>query len=343
MAPLNTPFLYFCDIIWVRFILILIGTMREKLKTTTIYDILEKNCSCFDLLEKEWIKQIDFLAFYVDPIKMSQNSPFDSSTVRDNPNWVSTEYENVYKMIDYDKWIMTYLYIEPWRAPIAVLRWDKQTIWTSKTEKWRISIYWKALKLFYSGQLDWLVDYVATYQDPLGCFRVDLCYDLDYRINEKCIWLKEKICLWDNLSLFPERWTYKWFGKKNWDIFIRIYDKTLDLKKDKNINAWLYPEWYKECCWRTEFKLGWVYSRAQSPLKWLLWLDRNLEYCRDYSNDRNYLWCILYNTIQAVSSYVIDPNEQYEILNKAKSILDSKLDRLDKNMIKTSVETVSQL
>lgn len=33
-----------------------------------------------------------------------------------------------------------------------------------------------------------------------------------------------------------------------------MYDKTLDLKKDKNSMAWLYPEFYTSECWRLECK-----------------------------------------------------------------------------------------
>ena len=55
-------------------------------------------------------------------------------------------------------------------------------------------------------------------------------------------------------------------GEKRSPIFFRIYDKTQDLRKDKNCFSWLYPAFYTKECRRLECQLSGDYSRSMSPI-----------------------------------------------------------------------------
>lgn len=71
--------------------------------------------------------QVDYLRFYVPPEKwMLYGTPWDGSSVRDNPNREPTEYQNVYKMTDSKTSL--YSYNLPSVAPVSVLRWEKVNV-----------------------------------------------------------------------------------------------------------------------------------------------------------------------------------------------------------------------
>lgn len=187
-------------------------------------------------------EQLDFLSFWVKDSAFQLYSPFQINDLRDNPNWELTNYENVYQLVEPDKIVLQY--VVDWHSPVAILQWYKMKVtsnWNSQ-ERWKISVYWKWLRLYYCGMLDWLPDYINKYCDYV--VRADVCWDMKDRLPEGCIDLPNTVTYWEGVN-----WTYKWFWNKNSPLFIRIYDKTLDLKKDKNSMAWLYPEFYTSQCW----------------------------------------------------------------------------------------------
>ena len=198
-----------------------------------------------ELLTKSlFVEQLDFLTFWVDADKMALNSPFDINYLRDNPNWESTIYDNVYKLVEDDK--IVFQYVREGYSPVAILQWYKMKT-VNEWEKRKISVYWKWLRLYYCGLLDWLPDYINQYCGKV--IRADLCWDTKDKIPEWVVDLTNTVTYgeWQN-------WSYKWFGNKRSPLFIRIYDKTLDLSKDHNSMAWLYPDWYTSSCWRIECK-----------------------------------------------------------------------------------------
>ena len=141
-----------------------------------------------------FLEQLDFLSFWVDVSKMSKNSPFTSDYIwlRDNPNWETTIYDNVYQLIEEDKIVLQY--VREGCSPVAILQWYK--IKTAKEwEKWKISIYWKWLKLYYSGLLDWLPDYIDLYCWEV--IRADVCWDTKDKIPEAVVDLPNTITYWE--------------------------------------------------------------------------------------------------------------------------------------------------
>ena len=275
-------------------------------------DFLDKNLFC---------EQLDYLTFWVNDEKMSKNSPFWDCYIRDNPNWELTEFENVYKLVEEDKIVLQY--VRDWFSPVAILQWYRMSIkWV---DKWKISLYWKWLRLYYCGFLDWLPDYIDLYCDCV--IRADLCFDCDHKIPEDVVLkLKNTVTYWD-----WENWSYKWFWNKRSPLFIRIYDKTLDLKKDHNSMAWLYPDWYIKSCWRIEFKFTWRYANSMSALQWLGVVDRWWQVQKIKETKRNYLKSAFYNLLMYVD-FVPNKHLQYEILDSVKNMCVKKIVKL-KNFI----------
>ena len=262
-------------------------------------------------------EQLDFLAFWVDSQKMSLHSPFAiKNEFRDNPNWENTIYDNVYKLIDEDKIVLQY--VRDWFSPVAILQRYKMNIkWV---EKWKISVYWKWLRLYYCGLLDWLPDYIDTYCWEV--IRADLCWDCKEKIPEWVVDLTNTVTYWE-----WENRTYKWFWNKRSPLFIRIYDKTLDLKKDHNSMAWLYPERYIKSCWRIECKFTWRYASSMSALQWLWVVECDWQIQKQTDTKKNYLKSAFYNLLMYVD-FIPNKKLQYEILDSVKSLCNKKLKKL---------------
>lgn len=264
--------------------------------------------------------QLDFLAFRVNSDSFKLHSPFKWDSLRDNPNRELTNYENVYQFVEEDKIVLQY--VSDWHAPIAILQWykSKLTVKWKSTERWKISVYWKWLRLYYCGYLDWLPDYINMYCDEV--FRADVCWDMKERLPEAVIDLPNTVTYgeWEN-------WTYKGFWNKNSPLFIRIYDKTLDLKRDHNSMAWLYPEFYTDCCWRLECKFTWRYARSMSAIEWLWIVERTWKVQKLKENKRNYLKSAFYNLLMYID-FVPDRKLQYDILINVKDLCNKKLRKL---------------
>jgi len=289
----------------------------------TISDLILSHCSIFDWESMQGASafQLDFLSFYADPLKVSLYwSPYEYDIVRDNPNWLTTDYDNVYKFIDWN--MVMYQYVLPWVAPVSIFSWYQCKI--NWEWRWRVSIYGKALKLYYSWHLSWLRDYVIKY--AWECCRADLCRDFKEKLNSWIIDLDCSSTIPDDASR-----TYKSFWKKKSPLFVRIYDKTLDLRRDKNKYAWLYPDWYMDKCWRLEFQFTWNYSRSVSAVDWLDWLERDQVISPIVQSDRNALKTALYWVINLVNRVNFDDAEKILVLENAKDLITKKIKALMKN------------
>lgn len=262
-------------------------------------------------------EQLDFLAFWVDTEKMALNSPFGENIFRDNPNWESTIYDNVYQMIEEDKIVLQYV-IE-WYSPVAILQWYKMST-KNDGDKRKISIYWKWLRLYYCGYLDWLPDYIDQYCGEV--IRADLCWDTKEKIPEWVVDLDNTVTYWSG-----ENWSYKWFWNKRSPLFIRIYDKTLDLSKDHNSMAWLYPEWYTNSCWRIECKFTWRYAQSMSALQWLGVVERGWSIRKIKNPKRDYLKSAFYNLLMYID-FIPDRRVQYDLLDWIKTMCNKKMKKL---------------
>lgn len=285
-----------------------------------LFDLMFSHVSiCSDFLDKnKFIEQLDFLTFWVNVEKMAINSPFKLNVCRDNPNWELTKYENVYQMVEEDKIVLQY--VCDWFSPVAILQWYKMTT-REDWEKRKISIYWKWLRLYYCGLLDWLPDYINMYCDEV--IRADLCFDRKDKIDENVILkLSNSVTYWE-----WENRTYKWFWNRRSPLFIRIYDKTLDLKKDHNSMAWLYPEWYTNSCWRIEFKFTWRYAQSMTALEWLWIIDSKGSVQKLKNPKRDYLKSAFYNLLMYVD-FIPSREKQYQILDWIKILCNKKLKKL---------------
>lgn len=285
-----------------------------------LFDLVFSHVSlASDFLDKNlFIEQLDFLTFWVNPEKMSLNSPFTDYYLRDNPNWENTIYDNVYKLVEEDKIVLQY--VRDWFSPVAILQWYKMKT-LNDWEKRKISVYGKWLRLYYCWFLDWLPDYINMYCDKV--IRADLCFDRELKIPESVILkLKNTVTYWD-----WENRTYKWFWNKRSPLFIRIYDKTLDLKKDHNSMAWLYPDRYTNSCWRIEFKFTWRYAESMTALEWLGIVDSKWSVQKLKNPKRDYLKSAFYNLLMYVD-FVPDRRKQYELLDWIKMLCNKKLKKL---------------
>lgn len=273
-----------------------------------------------DFKNSRWrSEQLDFLAFRVDENSMSKNSPFSQlqGYCRDNPNWQPTKYDNVFQLVESDKIVLQY--VREWFTPVAILQWYKVKI---PNKEWRkISVYWKWLRLYYCWYLDWLPDYINEYAGDV--IRADLCWDNKYKIPESVVDLPCNIIVrewwWD--------WTYMWFWNKKSPLFIRIYDKTLDLAKDHNCMSWLYPDWYTVSCWRIECKFTQRYAQSMTALEWLGVVERNGTVQKIKNTKRNYLKSAFYNLLMYID-FIPDKRLQYEILDSVKNMCVWKIKKL---------------
>lgn len=284
-------------------------------------ELLKNHISIYENFENSrWrTEQLDFLAFRVDKDKMSKKSPFKDSELicRDNPNWELTEFENVYRFMDEDK--IVYQYVRDWYSPVVILQWYKVKI--PNKEGWKISVYWKWLRLYYCGYLDWLPDYIDQYAGDV--IRADLCWDNKEKIPD-CVVddLSCNITIWEG-----DNWSYKWFWNKRSPLFIRIYDKTKDLAKDHNSMAWLYPDWYISSCWRIECKFTQRYAQSMSALQWLGVVERNWSIRKIKNPKRDYLKSAFYNLLMYID-FIPDRRLQYDLLDWIKTLVNKKLKKL---------------
>ena len=163
----------------------------------SIYELVKSHVSIFDTNLQNvklplwtdktvnWIMQLDFLAWYPDKDRLElYGCPSDKSEIRDNPNRWPTEYENVFEKIEW-RWencMYDLQLIVPWKSPVAILNryYFKVREWNNYVYKWRISVYWKALKLYYMWYIPWLMDYIIKYNGI--CCRADLCWDFPCQI-----------------------------------------------------------------------------------------------------------------------------------------------------------------
>jgi len=267
--------------------------------------------------KNQFISQLDFLTFWVDPEKMALNSPFTYDYLRDNPNWEITIYDNVYKMVEEDKIVLQY--VREWYSPVAILQRYKMKT-KEEWEKRKISVYWKWLRLYYCGLLDWLPDYINLYCGDV--IRADLCWDCENKIPEWVVDLPNTVTYGQG-----DNWTYKWFWNKRSPLFIRIYDKTLDLSKDHNSMAWLYPERYTNSCWRIECKFTWRYAQCMSPLEWLWVIDGKWSIQKIKSTKRDYLKSAFYNLLMYID-FIPDRRKQYDLLDWIMSMCAKKMKKL---------------
>lgn len=284
-------------------------------------ELVKSHISIYENFENSrWrSEQLDFLAFRVDEKAMSKNSPFSALQwyCRDNPNWELTKYDNVYQLIESDKIVLQY--VKEWCSPVAILQWYKMKMpW--KWEKWKISVYWKWLRLYYCGYIDWLCDYINEYASDV--IRADLCWDNREKIPSAVVDLPLTVTYGKDMDL-----SYMWFGNKKSPLFIRIYDKTLDLAKDKNSMAWLYPERYTTSCRRIECKFTQRYAQSMTALEWLGVVERNWSVQKIKNPKRDYLKSAFYNLLMYID-FIPDRKKQYELLDWIKNICNKKIKKL---------------
>lgn len=267
-----------------------------------------------------YLEQLDFLSFWVDPEKMKNNPPFtlneNGFIIRDNPNRETTIYDNIYKLQEEDKIVLQY--VVDGRSPVAILQRYKMNL--KGQEKRKMSIYWKGLRLYYCGYLDWLPDYIDMYCGEV--IRADLCWDNKDRVPAWVIDLPNTVTYWEG-----EDWTYKGFWNKRSPFFIRIYDKTLDLKKDHNSMAWLYPDWYTSSCWRLECKFTWRYAQSLTALQWLGVCERDWKIQKLKSQKRDYLKSAFFNLIMYID-FIPDKKKQFDLLQSISVLVWKKLKKL---------------
>ena len=273
-----------------------------------------------------FLDQLDFLSFWVDVDKIALNSPFKGNIFRDNPNWEKTIYDNVYQLVEEDKLVLQY--VKDWFSPVAILQWYKMNT-KSEWEKRKISIYWKWLRLYYCGYLDWLPDYIDQYCGDV--IRADLCWDTKNKIPAWVVDLENTVTYWTE-----ENRTYKWFWNKRSPLFIRIYDKTLDLSKDHNSMSWLYPDWYTVSCWRIECKFTWRYAQSMTPLQWLGVCDRSWSIQKIKNPKRDFLKSAFYNLLMYID-FIPDRQKQCDLLQWIMTMCSKKLKKL-KNFISLDCE-----
>lgn len=299
----------------------------------SIFELVKSHCVIFDSnlqnvklplwtdKSVNWIFQLDFLARYVDQDKIEIYwIPWLNEwlSIKDNPNRVPSEYENVYIKHEFygeNIWI-DYQLVIPWKSPISILNryYFKVRQWSKYVRRWRISVYGKALKLYYNWYIPRLKDYVIKYS--WECSRADLCRDFPCKIPS---WIIDLNITWTNHDTI-----YMW--EKNSPLFFRIYDKTQDLRREKNCFSWLYPSWYMEECRRLEAQLTWQYSRSMTPLDRLdiMKVDKSvikkIEQC-----DRNVWKTNLYSSIDLVDRVQLSTQEKLIIMQNSKKLLDKKI------------------
>lgn len=305
----------------------------------TIYDLVKSHVCIFDTnlqnvklpigTDKtvDWIFQLDFLAWYVDSERIKEYwLPIILEEVKDNPNWIPTEFENVYIKSEFhgENVSIDYQLIIPWKNPVAIMnrRYFKVRKWKWYEYRWRVSVYWKALKLFYMWHIQRLKKYIIKYN--WECCRADLCWDFPCKIPN---WIIDLKITWTNHDT-----TYFW--EKNSPIFFRIYDKTQDLRREKNCFAWFYPSWYVKECWRLEAQITWDYSRSMNPLEWLdiLKVDKS-KIIKVESVKRSTYKTALYSVIDTIDWINLSNDEKLDILKNWKIVIDKKIKKLTKDIL----------
>lgn len=276
----------------------------------------------------DWIFQLDYLQWYPDPERIERYGlPWDIDNVwiKDNPNWVPTDYENVFikTEIYWEHIAIDYQLIIPWKSPVSLInRWYfKVREWSEYKWKWRITVYWKALRLYYIWYIQRLQDYIIKYN--WICCRADLCWDFPCEFPNWIIDLKITWTKYDTV----------YFGRDNSDIFFRKYNKTQDLRKDKNCFSWFYPERYKNECWRLEAQLTGRYSKSMSPLDWLdiMHVDKSAIQ-KIESWNRNVYKTALYSVINTIDWVNLSHEEKIEILINSKKVLENKITKFKKEI-----------
>lgn len=309
--------------------------------SNTIWELLKSHCSIFGLdfqnvklksltgldwhnSEVNWLFQLDFLSWYVDEKKVEAYwIPWFNTEIwiKDNPNRVPTEYENVYIKTEFhgENVSIDYQLVIPWKNPVAILNWwyFKVRHWKWYNYRWRVSVYGKALKLYYNWYIQRLQDYIIRYQ--WECCRADLCWDFPFNLPDWII----------DLPLTGTNHKTRYYWEKNSPIFFRIYDKTQDLKREKNCHAWLYPKRYIKECRRLEAQLTWQYSRSMCPLDWL-WVVKvdNSLIQKVEKLDRNVYKTALYSVINTIDWVNLSIQEKLNILINSKKLLDQKIKKI---------------
>lgn len=302
----------------------------------SIFELLKSHCCIFDKNLQNvklpvgtdkfvnWIFQLDYLQRYPSSEKISLYGlpwSIESVWVKDNPNWIPTEFSDVFLKVEYfgEHCAIDYQLIIPWKSPISIINWwyFKVREWNNVVWKWRITVYWKALKLYYMGYIQRLQDYVIKYN--WQCCRVDLCWDFPCEFPD---WIVD-------LQLTWSKYDTKYFGRDNSNIFFRKYNKTKDLRKDKNCYSWFYPKWYMKECWRLEAQLTWRYSKSMAPNDWLdiMEVDKSIIQKLD-KIDRSVYKTALYSVINTVDWINLSVQEKLNILINSKRLLEQKIKKL---------------
>lgn len=306
----------------------------------SIYDLVKSHCIIFDKnlqnvklpiwTDKtvDWIFQLDYLQRYPDKFRIDKYGlPWGVFEVwiKDNPNWIPTDYDNVFikTEIFWTNMAIDYQLVLPWKSPISLInRWYfKVREWKEYVRKWRITVYWKALKLYYMGYISWLRDYIIKYS--WDCCRADLCWDFPCEFPNWIIDL--------NISWTQHNTVYFW--EKSSPIFFRKYDKTQDLRREKNCFSWLYPSRYTKECWRLEAQISWKYSRSQTPLDWLGILKRDKSQIQiENKVKRSSYKTWLYSVINTIDWLNMSSEEKLDILISSKNMLDAKIEKMKKDL-----------
>ena len=284
----------------------------------TLWELLSSHIKIWQSFQN-WVtryNQLDFLTFWAKKAPWEAGNLTEKGQLRDNPNWELTNYPNTYKMIYEDR--MQIQYVENWHAPIMIMQWYYEK--TPTCEGWKVCVYWKWLRLYYLWKIDWLRDYIDT--NAWKVIRADLCWDNPDPIDPSVVDLSNTITIGED-----NKRSYKGFWQKNSPLFIRIYDKTLDLKKDKFSMAWLYPDWYQKQCWRLEAKLTWRYAQSYSALQWLDLIGFDDLLVSQTRIERNYIKSALYNLIQSID-YIPNTDLQAQILQGCIDTAKKKLKKL---------------
>ena len=306
----------------------------------SIYELVKSHCDIFDKNLQNvklpiWtdktvngIFQLDYLQWYVAQERIDLYwLPWDVFEVwiKDNPNRVPTEYENVFIKSEmfWENIAISYQLVIPWKSPVAIInRWYfKVRKWDDYIWRWRITVYWKALKLYYMWYIQWLKKYIIKYN--WECCRADLCRDFPCDFPA---WIVNLNITWTNHGTV-------YMGEKTSPIFFRKYDKTQDLRREKNCFAWFYPERYKKECRRLECQLSWRYSRSMNLLDWLdiMQVDKSKIEKLEQS-DRNVYKTALYSVIDTIDWINLSSDEKLIILQNSKKLLDKKIKKLSKSI-----------
>ncbi len=114
-------------------------------------------------------------------------------------------------------------------------------------------------------------------------------------------------------------------------MYIRIYNKTEDLRKDKNIHSFIYPRWYIEKCRRVEFELKGRYSRLATPIEWLESQNRDFKIQPIEQSKRNNYKTAIYSLVNCIDIINYSEGEKILILQNVKELINGKLKNLYHN------------